>query len=86
MKGLAYILCLGFLGLAAIAAFCHDGLVEAVAEIFRQLIDLVIAINFDGFLGGVQHDMAFVAPMKMLVEFGFQVLADLAVKVIGQLF
>jgi hypothetical protein len=30
--------------------------------------------------------MAFVAPMQMLIQFDPQILADLAVQVIGQLF
>jgi hypothetical protein len=30
--------------------------------------------------------MAFVAPMEMLIQLDFKVLADLAVKIIGQLF
>jgi hypothetical protein len=58
---------------------------EAGSEAFWQLIKLVIAVNFDGFLGGIHDHVAFVAPMEMLVELDFQVLADLAVKIIGQL-
>jgi hypothetical protein len=58
---------------------------EAGSEAFWQLIKLVIAINLDGFLGGIHDHVAFVAPMEMLVELDFQVLADLAVKIIGQL-
>lgn len=60
-------------------AFGHDGLVETVSEVFGKLINLIITINLNGFLGGVHHDVAFVAPMQMLIELGFQAIADLAV-------
>jgi hypothetical protein len=86
MKGKCIALRVGFLALAAIAAFRHDGLVEAVPEIFRKLVNLVIAVNFDGLFGGIHDHVAFVAPMKVLVQFGLKALADPAVKVIGQLF
>jgi hypothetical protein len=59
--------------------------VEAASEAFWEFVKLVIAVNFDGFLGGIHHDVAFVAPMEMLIQLDFEVLADLAVKVIGQL-
>ena len=58
---------------------------EAASEAFWQLIKLIIAVNFNGFLGGVHHHMAFVAPMKVLIQLDFQVLADPAIKIIGQL-
>jgi len=76
----------GFLFRFALAAFRHNGIVETVSEAFWKLVKLIIAVNFDGFLGGVHHDVAFVAPMEMFVELEFQVLGDLAVKIIGQLF
>jgi hypothetical protein len=59
---------------------------EAVSEAFRELIKFIITVNLDGFLGGIHHDVAFAAPMQVLIELHFQVLADLAVQVIGQLF
>jgi hypothetical protein len=78
-------LCGGFLAGLAAAAFCHNGIVEAASEAFRKLIKLVISVNLDSFLGGIHNHVAFVAPMQMLVQLDFQVLADLAVKIIGQL-
>jgi pentatricopeptide repeat protein len=54
---------MGFFAMAVIAAFGHDGLMEAAAEVFRELINLVIAVNLDGLFGGVHHHVAFVAPM-----------------------
>jgi hypothetical protein len=73
-----------FPGLVA-TAFCHNGIMEAASETFWKLIKLIIAVNFNGFLGGVHDHMAFVAPMKVLIQLDFQVLADLAIKIIGQL-
>ena len=76
----------GFFSGFAIAALIHDGLVEAVSKVFWQLVKLVIAVNLDGFLGGIHHYVAFVAPMEVFIQFDPQVIADLAVQVIGQLF
>ena len=75
----------GFLAGFAAAAFGHNGVVEAASEAFRKLVKLIIAVNFNGFLGGIHHHMAFLAPMEVLIQLDFQVLADLAVKIIGQL-
>ena len=67
------------------AALGHNGIVEPASEAFWKLIKFVIAVNLDGFLGCVHHDVAFVAPMKVLIQLDFQVLADPAIKIIGQL-
>ena len=74
-----------FLG-PALAALGHNGLVKAAPKVFWELINLVIAVDFDGFLGGIHHNMAFVAPMKVFVQFHLQIFGNLSVKVIGQLF
>lgn len=75
----------GFLAGLAAAAFGHNGIVEAASEAFWQLIKLVIAVNFDGFFGRIHDHVALFAPMKVFIQLDFQVLADLAVKIIGQL-
>jgi hypothetical protein len=59
--------------------------VEAGSEAFWELIKLIIAVNLDGFLGRIHDHVTFFAPMEMLIQLDFQVLADLAVKIIGQL-
>jgi hypothetical protein len=82
---MGYILSGGFLPGLTAAAFGHNGIVEAGSEAFWELIKLIIAVNLDGFLGCVHHHVAFVAPMQMLIQLDFEVLADLAVKIIGQL-
>jgi hypothetical protein len=58
---------------------------EAASESFWKFIKLIISVNLDGFLGGIHDDVTFMAPMKVLIQLDFQVLADLAVKIIGQL-
>ncbi|HEY2169511.1 MAG TPA: hypothetical protein VGJ30_07790 [Candidatus Angelobacter sp.] len=75
----------GFLAGLAAAAFRHYGVMEAASEAFWKLVKLVISVNLNGFLGGIHDDVTFVAPMEMLIQLDFQVLADLAVKIIGQL-
>jgi hypothetical protein len=75
----------GFLPGLAAAAFCHNGIVEAASEALWELVKLVIAVNLDGFLGGIHDHVAFVTPMKVLIQLDFQVLGNLAVKIIGQL-
>jgi hypothetical protein len=59
---------------------------EAASEAFGKFVKLIIPINFNGFLGGIHDHVAFMAPMEMLIQLDFKVLADLAVEVIGQLF
>jgi hypothetical protein len=67
-------------------AFGHDDLVQANAQGFRKLVQFVVAVNFDGFLRGVQHDFAVMAPMQVLFQFKLYAGADGPVQVIGQLF
>jgi hypothetical protein len=59
--------------------------VEAASEALWELIKLIIAVNFDRFLGRIHDHVAFFAPMQVFIQLDFQVLADLAVKIIGQL-
>ena len=75
----------GFLSGLAAAAFGHNGIVEAASEAFWEHVKLIVAVNLDGFLGGIHHHMALFAPMQVFIQLDFQVLADLAVKIIGQL-
>jgi hypothetical protein len=58
---------------------------KAASEALWKLIKLIVAVNLDGFLGRIHYNVAFVAPMQMLIQLDFQVLADFAVKIIGQL-
>jgi hypothetical protein len=65
-------------------ALSHDGLVEATTQSFGKLKDLVITVDFDGFLGGIHDHVAFVAPMKMLIEFFSQAGVSVSIKIVGQ--
>ena len=47
----------------------HDGRTQAAAKIFRQLVELLIAVDLDSFLGCVADDVAVVAPGKMVFQF-----------------
>jgi hypothetical protein len=69
----------GFLSSLAMAAFSHNGIVEAASEAFWKLVKFIVAVDFDGFLGGIHNHVAFVAPMEMLIQLDFQVLADPAI-------
>jgi hypothetical protein len=52
--------------LFVLLAFGHDGGAETAAEIVGQFVELGVAIDFDGFLGGVANDIAIVAPGEMV--------------------
>jgi len=60
--------------------------VESIAEVFGEFVQLVISIDLNGLLGGVHDHVAFVAPMKVFVQFHSQVLSEPAIEIIGQLF
>jgi hypothetical protein len=83
MKSL--ILSVGF-ALFAGLALGHNGLVETISKILGEFVDLIISVDLNGFLGGIHHDMAFVAPMQVFIKFGPQAVIDAAVEIIGQLF
>ena len=65
--------------LAAFFAPFHDGFVEAVAKSRRHLVDLVGAIDLDGFAGSVQRDLAVLAALQMLLEIGAHLAGDAVV-------
>lgn len=69
----------GFLSGLTIATFRHNGFVEAASETFWELVNLIVTVNLDGFLGRIHHHVAFVTPMEMLIQLDFEILADLAV-------
>jgi len=80
-----YILGGRFLPGLAVAALGQNGIMEAGSKPFWEFVKLVIAVDFNGFLSGIHDHVAFFAPMEMLIQLDFQVLADLAVKIVGQL-
>jgi len=68
-----------------VSALAHDGVVKAGPKGVRKLVNLIISIYFNRLFGGVENHMAFVAPMKVLIELGFKVVRNLAIQIIGQL-
>jgi hypothetical protein len=66
-------------------ALGHDGGAEAGAEIVREFVELGVAVDFDGLLGGVADDIAVVAPGKMVLKLDLGLFVEDAVQVIGQL-
>src|SRR5437870_8858257 len=63
----------------------NNGLVKLLTKGFREFVDSVVAIDLDGFLGGVQDHMAVAAPMQVFVEFGAYSRGHGAIQIIGQL-
>jgi hypothetical protein len=59
---------------------------EAGSEAGGKLVNLVIAVNLNGLLGGIHDHVAFVAPMEMFIQFDLKVFSDPAIQVIRQLF
>jgi hypothetical protein len=47
--------------------------VQFCAEGVRKFIDLVLAVDLNGFLGCVANHVAVVAPSEMLLKFSLQV-------------
>src|SRR5579863_3219077 len=66
-------------------ALGHDGGAEAGAEVVRKFVGKRIAVDLDGLLGCVANHIAVVAPGEMILQFGFCVLIEDAVQIIGQL-
>jgi hypothetical protein len=47
-------------------AFGHDCRSEPGAEVFRKFVQLGVAVDFDGLLGGIANNVAVVAPSQVL--------------------
>jgi hypothetical protein len=70
----------GFLG-----ALCHDGSVEALAELGGDLVDLMVFVDRDGLAGGVEYDLAVAAGGGVGADLFEELRADVAVKIISKL-
>src|SRR5579863_781369 len=66
-------------------ALGHDGRAEAPTQVFRQFVELGVAVDLDGLLGRIADNVAVVAPGKMVLQFDLGFLVEDAVQVIGQL-
>jgi len=65
--------------LFVLLALGHDGRTEAGAKIVGQFVELRVAVNLNGFLGGVADHVAIVAPGKMVLQFDFCLVVEDAV-------
>ncbi len=70
---------------SAAGALLHDGGVQALAQLGRKLVELVLAVDGDGLARGVEDDLAVVALTDVGLDFGEEFGIDLTVKVIGKL-
>jgi len=60
----------------------HDGGTEAGSEVFGQFVQLGVAINLDGLLGGIADHVTIVAPGKMVLQLDFRSLVEHSVQII----
>ena len=61
----------------------NNGGTETGSEVVRKFVKLGIAIDFDGFFGGIANHKAVVAPRQMVFEFSLGTVVDDAVEIIG---
>jgi hypothetical protein len=57
-------------------ALRHDGRAKAGAKIVWKFVELGIAVNFDGLLGGIADYIAVVAPSQMIFELGLSPIVE----------
>jgi hypothetical protein len=65
--------------------FCHDGSVQALAQLRRELVNLVFSVDRDRLPSGVQNHFAVMALTNVILYFGKEARLDLSVKIIGKL-
>ena len=64
---------------AAFAAAGHDGGMKAFAEVRRQGIDFLGAVDFDGFAGGIEGHDAVIASAEVVFEVGAHFRGDFVI-------
>jgi hypothetical protein len=64
-------------------ALRHDGRAKASAQIVWKFVELGVAVNFDGLLGGIANYIAVVAPSQMIFELRLGPIVEGPVEVIG---
>ena len=64
-------------------AFGYNGRPEPGSEVFGKFVQLGIAVNLDGLLGGVADNVAVMAPSQMFFEFSLRGGVNHAVKIVG---
>ena len=64
-------------------AFVHDRRLQAAAQILWQLVEFLVAIDFDGLAGGVADDVAVMAPRQVILKLGLGPIVQRAIEVVG---
>src|ERR1039458_930389 len=67
-------------------ALRQDGVPQPAAQIVRKFVQMRVAINFDGHLGGVADDIAVMAPLEVVFQLRPCLGVHRVVQVIGELF
>jgi hypothetical protein len=63
----------------------NNGGTEAGSEVVGKFVKLGVAIDFDGFFGGIANHKAVVAPRQMVFKLSLGTVVYDAVEIIGQL-
>ena len=63
-----------------------DGLMESISDRFGEGINVVVAVDFDSFAGGIAYDKAVVAPLEVLFQLRSELDINAAVEVLVQFF
>jgi len=56
---------------------------QAPAEFVRQFVEMRFPVNLDGHLGRIAYDVAVVAPLKMVFQFGLGLGVHRPIEVVG---
>ena len=65
-----------------LGAFGHNGRLKPSPEVVRQLVELRVAVDFNGLAGRVADDVAVVAPSQVILEFGLGPIVERAIKIV----
>ena len=71
--------------LLVLKALGHDRRTEPAPKVFGQFVELRVAVDLDGLLGGIANDVAVVAPGKMIFQLDLCFFVENAVQIAGQL-
>src|SRR5581483_9181990 len=67
-------------------AFLHYGRTQTGSKVVGQFVEDGIAVNLDGFLGGIADDVAVMAPVEVIFQFRSHSFVEGVIQVICQLF
>jgi hypothetical protein len=58
---------------------------ESGSKVFRKFVQLGVAVDLNGLLGGIAYHVAVVAPSEMIFQFNLGALVNHTIQVISQL-